>query len=332
MKTRRHRVSINGWIGTLVFFLSWMGASRVAAEEDKSARYTHQKDIVYGYKDGMALILDVFTPSERLNGGGVLWVVSGGLHSGPEQVRDDELPRRMLALLDHGYVVFAAMHSSQPKYTLPEIQEDMPRAVRYIRHHAKRFGIAGDRMGAIGFSSGGQLTLQLATSAPGPRPAEEYPIERESSRLQAAIAYFPGTDLTNFGKKDALIVEHFLSVGYKANAPFEFQTWDDDREVFVRVESPKERRAIFAKCSPVSHVSADDPATLLIHGDRDELVPMQQSQLFVERMEKAGAHCKLIVAAGKGHGWGRPFDNELEQLVGWFDKHLVSQRPTSRSR
>ena len=293
-----------------------------------NAPYVYQKDIVYGYKHGMGLIMDVFTPAngEKRNGAGVLWVVSSGMHSDPDHVRREELPMRIRELLSRGYVVFAAMHGSQPKYTVPEIQQDMPRAVRYIRHHAERFGIDGNRIGVMGFSSGGQLALHLATSAPGARSGGRDPVDRESSRVQAAVAYFPGTDMVNFGAKDRTIVEHFRNIGEGGGSPFDFQKWDDERQVFVRIDEPEERRAIFTDCSPVSHVSDDDPPTLLFHGDRDELVPIQQSKVFLERMKKVGAECKLVVAPGKGHGWGKPLKNELAQLTGWFDQHLLREK------
>ncbi len=93
-----------------------------------------------------------------------------------------------------------------------------------------------------------------------------------------------------------------------------------------RGSSPSRVRPIFAECSPVSHVSKDDPPTLLFHGDRDELVPIQQSEVFFERMKEAGAECKLVVVDGKGHGWGKLLENELAQLTLWFDKNLLRAR------
>ncbi|MHC5061065.1 MAG: alpha/beta hydrolase family protein [Planctomycetota bacterium] len=128
--------------------------------------------------------------------------------------------------------------------------------------------------------------------------------------------------MVNFGAKDRAIVEHFRSVGEEVGSPFDFSKWDDERETFVSVDDPDERREIFIDCSPVSHVSGDDPPILLFHGDRDELVPIQQSEVFLERMNEAGAECKLIVVSGKGHGWG-PQKKELAQMAGWFDKHLL---------
>jgi acetyl esterase/lipase len=312
-------------LATIIFLLT---LSVTAADE---ASYVHEKDVVYGYKDGMGLIMDVFTPSSsgtddvKLNGAGVIWVISGGMSSDPRHVRGEEPPIHIRQLLNRGYVVFAAMHGSEPKYTVPEIQHDMPRAVRYIRHHAGRFGIDGNRIGVMGFSSGGQLTLHLATAAPEAQSGDRDTVDGESSRVQAAVAYFPGTDMLNFGENNKTIVEHFNSVGEGGGSPFDFKKWDDERHAFVRVENPEERRAIFMDCSPVTHISEDDPPILLFHGDNDGVVPIQQSEVFLEGMNKAGAECKLVVAEGKGHGWSRPQKNELAQLTGWFDKHLLSE-------
>ena len=73
-------------------------------------------------------------------------VVSGGFFSSHEAIN----PAFVRPLLDRGYTVFAVVHGSQPRYTVPEIIKDMNRAVRFIRHHAKDYGIDPDRIGVIG--------------------------------------------------------------------------------------------------------------------------------------------------------------------------------------
>jgi acetyl esterase/lipase len=251
----------------------------------------------------------------------VVVIASGALISSPTNLRGTNWQERrpaLAALLGRGYVLFVAKHGSQPKYTLPEIDQDMPRAVRFIRHHASRFGIDPNRIGVTGGSSGGQLALHLATAAPGPNPMADDEVDRESSRVQAVVAYFPATDLVNCGAPGTLIEEH-LNLG----APFDFKKWDAERRVFAKIDDPKERRAIFVDCSPITHVSPDDPPTLLLHGDKDEAVPIQQSKVFLKRMEEVGAECKLIEAPGKGHGWSPPVENELAEVVGWFDRWLL---------
>jgi dipeptidyl aminopeptidase/acylaminoacyl peptidase len=193
--------------------------------------------------------------------------------------------------------------------------------VRFIRHHADRFGIDRDRIGAIGSSSGGGLTLHLATSAPGRDPLAADPIETESSRVQAVVACFSPTELVNFGSSSKTIQDHL-----KVNAPFDFRKWDDKTGIFVKVTDPEERRVIFEGCSPITHVGKDDPPMLLLHGDQDEKVRIQQSKRFLQRMQDAGAVCKLIEIPGMGHGWDPLAEGELEAVTGWFDRWLLKER------
>src|SRR4051794_14599985 len=93
------------------------------------ANYTHQADVIYGRKYGMALTMEVFKPKEGANGIGIISVLSGGWYSNHP---DDPTKVRQPLLLERGYTVFAVNHGSQPKFSIPEILEDMNRAVRFI--------------------------------------------------------------------------------------------------------------------------------------------------------------------------------------------------------
>ena len=115
-------------------------AATIAVPNPGAAEYTQQENIVYGHKDGLGLLMDVFTPRKQ-NGAGVIWTVSGGMNSSRRAIpRITKFPG-FRALLDKGYTVFAVMHGSQPRFALEEIVKDMPKAVRHIRFHAKRYGI-----------------------------------------------------------------------------------------------------------------------------------------------------------------------------------------------
>src|SRR5215470_19126110 len=115
--------------------ISWMFSGALHAD-DKPA-YDRKEDVIYGRKYGTALTLDVFTPKAHANGAAVIWAVSGGWFSAHEVIPVaflDELLRR-------GYTVFAVVHGSQPKFTIPEVLQDMHRAVRFIRAHAQEYHI-----------------------------------------------------------------------------------------------------------------------------------------------------------------------------------------------
>ena len=94
-------------------------------------------------------------------------------------------------LLDRGYTIFAVVHGSQPRYTVPEIIPDINRAVRFIRYHAKDYGIDPQRIGICGASAGGHLSLMIGTAGSKGKQDTSDPVDRESSRVQAVACFFP---------------------------------------------------------------------------------------------------------------------------------------------
>ncbi|RME96395.1 MAG: alpha/beta hydrolase, partial [Verrucomicrobia bacterium] len=152
--------------------------------------------IVYGQRHGRPLTLDILRPRHP-NGLGVITVVSGSWKSGPP----GSLGTWIVApLIRRGYTVFAACHVSQPEASVPEIIEDIHRAVRFVRHHSREYGVDPDRLGITGGSAGGHLSLMIATRG-GPGPADALdPVDRASSAVQAVAVFFPVTDLLHLGR------------------------------------------------------------------------------------------------------------------------------------
>src|SRR5258708_9655889 len=97
--------------------------------------FTRVGDVVYGRKDGTALTMDVFVPKKNANGAAVIWVISGGWFSSHAGIN----PGSAQPFLERGYTVFAVVHGSQPRFTIPEILQDMHRSVRYIRTNADKY-------------------------------------------------------------------------------------------------------------------------------------------------------------------------------------------------
>lgn len=278
--------------------------------------YTRRRDVIYGRKYGMALTMDVFTPRRDARGVGVVLVVSGGWLSGHEAIS----PLLCKPLLDRGYTVFAVVHGSQPRYTVPDAIKDVNRAVRYIRHNAGDFGIDPDRIGITGASAGGHLSLMLGTEGTGGDPVARDPVERTSSRVQAVACFFPPTDFLNYGGSGRELVRA-RDLGKTFRPAFDFTELDRETNLWVPIEDPARLRAIARSISPITHVTADDPPTLIVHGDADPLVPLQQSETFVERLKAAGVEAKLVVKPGYGHGW-LTMGRDLAGFADWFDAHL----------
>jgi acetyl esterase/lipase len=287
--------------------------------------YTRTSDVIYGRKCGMALTLDVFAPREHANGAAVVWVVSGGWVSN-HAVIDTRFPFAPVnELIKRGYTVFAVVHGSQPKFTIPEILQDLHRAVRFVRAHAADYTIDPNRIGITGGSAGGHLSLMQGTAGDAGDPQAKDPIDRVSSRVQAVACFFPPTDFLNYGKPG----ENALGRGVLKDfhAPFAFREFDAQRGrfgEFVPVTDEAKIREIGRQISPINHVTADDAPTLILHGDADKLVPIQQSEAIIAKFKEVGVPAKLVVKPGAGHGWP-DLANDMPLLADWFDQYLAKK-------
>jgi acetyl esterase/lipase len=299
----------------LMLALALAAIPAFAPADDSSS--TRKEDVIYGRKYGMALTMDVFTPTKDAKGVGVIFVVSGGWYSAHEAIALGFVE----PLTKRGYTVFAVVHGSQPKFTITEALSDMNRSVRFIRSHAKDYGIDPDRIGIYGGSAGGHLSLMQGMAGDEGNKAAADPVERVSSRVQAVACFFPPTDFLNYGKPGEDALGRGTLIGFQA--PFDFHEIDPKRNKFVAVDEAK-LKEIGRKVSPVNHVSADDPPTLIVHGDADKLVPIQQAELVVDALKKAGVEAKLVVKPGAAHGWAN-MNDDLGTFADWFDAHLKAK-------
>jgi acetyl esterase/lipase len=280
--------------------------------------FDRKEDVIYGRKFGMALTMDIYVPRAKQNGAGVVYAVSGGWFSGKQAVP----PRIYDEFLRRGYVVFAVYHGSQPRFTIPEAIDDMNRAVRFVRHTASKYGVDPDRLGMTGGSAGGHLSLMQGCAPREGNPKSPDPVERESSRVAAVACFFPPTDFLNYGKPG----EEALGNGTLKNfkAPFDFVTADPETRSFVPVTDPEKRREIGKRISPVYHVSAKSAPTFIIHGDADELVPIQQSQSIIEKLKAAKVPCELAIKEKGQHGWPDLL-KDMPRLADWFDQYTAKK-------
>jgi acetyl esterase/lipase len=298
--------------GLLAFSL--LGSSGRAAD----ASFDRKEDVIYGRKFGTALTMDIFTPKKPSNGAGVILAVSGGFRSAHEQIPG--LAIFIKPFTDRGYTVFAVVHGSQPRFTVPEIVQDMNRAVRFVRHHAQEYGIDPNRIGMTGASAGGHLSLMMGTAGTKGDSGASDPVDRESSRVQAVACFFPPTDFLNYGKSgDAKI--HAADHAPPYRAAFDYRELDRASMMWVAITDAKRLEELARQISPVSHVTPDDPPTLIIHGDADKLVPLQQSELIVAKLKKAGVPTNLVIKKGGGHGWPG-LEKDVNQVADWFDTYL----------
>ena len=302
---------------TVVALLAVVAAAPAA--EPAAPSFDHKRDVIYGRKFGMCLTMDVFSPKANPNGAGVIVAVSGGWVSSHDAIRG--LWIFTTEFIKRGYTVFAVVHGSQPKFTVPECVEDMHRAVRFIRHNAKTFGIDPGRIGVTGASAGCHLSLMLAVGGKDGDPKARDPIDRESSRVQAVAGFFPPTDFFNYGEpgKDAGEVLR----KYGLALPFDFR--DLDPKKGSAPVSTEKRNELMKKISPTYHVSDKTAPVLIVHGDKDVLVPIQQARVFIDRMKEHKVPAELVVKEGLGHTFWAGFDKDIAKIADWFDTQLAKK-------
>jgi len=272
------------------------------------------RDLVYGHKDGLALVMDVCKPHEP-NGAAILYMFSGGFHSGSQLIASGLFgPDTFEPYLQRGYTVYIVGHGAKPRYAVHEIISDIHRAVRFIRYHAKAQGIDADRLGIFGISSGGYLSLMIGvTGSPGDQSSSD-PVDRESSQVAAVGAFCPPVDFLDYGPSGESILE-FRPVDY---------VWSS---FGVDGQPAQDQRKQLANLSPIYHISTRTPPTFLMHGDRDPLVLVKQSQRFAEKLAGSGVPHELIIRKGGKHGWPNMVaDHHL--VAAWFDKHLTKLHTT----
>lgn len=260
---------------------------------------TIQADVIYGRKDGMALTLDVLKPA-KANGAGILWMQSGGWYStwvDPKAMSGFSKP-----YLDRGYTVFVVRHASAPKYTVPEAVEDVRRAVRFVRMKAGDFGVDPDRLGVSGGSAGGHLSLMLGTTADNGDAGSKDVVLKQSNRVAAVVALFPPTDLRGWTTDPPEAIKKLPGL----KPPLSF---DAKKEPSV---------------SPILFVGDKTAPTLLIHGDKDALVPIEHSHNIMKAFDKTKVPAKLVVVEGAGHSFSPKQTQELvlPAMLDWFDTHL----------
>ncbi|MGH7802804.1 MAG: alpha/beta hydrolase family protein [Candidatus Binatia bacterium] len=248
-------------------------------------------------------MLDVLKPAAP-NGAGIIYLQSAGWSS----FRYDPQAAAPIwtAYLSRGYVVFLVHHRSAPETTIPEIVEDVCRGVRFVRGQSKRFGVDPSRLGALGLSSGGHLALLLGTTGDDGDPRAKDEVLRASSRVAAVVALAPPADLRPWLIDLPEAVERIPGVV--------------NRLAFDVGRGPE--------FSPVSRVTGRAAPTLLIHGDRDDVVPIQHSRAMLAALREAHVPSELITLPGAAHGFSFTLDL-VSKILDWFDRHLVSASPKS---
>jgi acetyl esterase/lipase len=263
-----------------------------------------ENDVTYGMADGLALKMDIYYP-EVANGAvpAVIYVHGGAWIGGDkrEGAGATEIPE----LISRGYLVAAINYRLAPQYKFPAQIEDVKCAVRFLRANAATYGIDPARIGAWGGSAGGHLVALLGVTDTNADFEGNGGYADQSSRVQAVVDMFGPTDLSAiFQGADPQLLQ------------LVFGTTNRNSDTVKRA-------------SPVTWVSSDDPPFLILHGDKDMLVPPNQSKKLYDRLAAAGVPATLVIVKNAGHGFipeGGIMDPSRDQITkmvaDFFDRYL----------
>jgi acetyl esterase/lipase len=261
---------------------------------------TVERDLPYVNTGHPRQTLDLYLPQAERPLPLIIWIHGGAFRMGS---KEDDVPVEQLG---RGYAIAAINYRLSQHALFPAQIEDCKAAVRWLRSHAASYGIDGARFATYGTSAGGHLAAMVGTT--GAEPALDVGAYLDvSSRVQAVVDFYGPTD---FLQMDA----QRLPDGMLHDTP-------DSPESQLVGGPIQERRAQVAAANPIPYVRADAPPFLVIHGDRDPLVPHGQSTLLVEALQKAGVPVTFYTVKGGGHGHFS--DPQIAPLVQEFlDKHL----------
>jgi acetyl esterase/lipase len=271
--------------------------------------FVQHENIVYGEVHGVALVMDVFVPTGTKNGSGIVDVASGAWYSDRGKINDHK-KAQMYDIFSHkGYTVFAVRPGSISKFSVPEMLVHLKTGIRWVKEHAREYGIDPENLGLTGASAGGHLAC-LAAVTP-----EEPANGKPGTQVKAAAVFFPPTD--------------FLAYG---TAPPDLKSPRTRRLALspgAAEPSDEEMKQKLTQISPARLVTSKAPPFLLIHGDADPVVPLQQSEAMLEALKRAGVPAELIVKKGGGHPWPT-IHEEVHILADWFDSKLSTDAAASK--
>lgn len=261
---------------------------------------TH-RDLAYVVDGHARQKLDLYLPRKPVSTPlpVIIWVHGGGWQNGSK----DRCPALRLGFPARGYAIASIGYRLTDSAIFPAQIQDVKAAIRWLRAHAREYGLDPTRFAAWGSSAGGHLVALLGTAGDVP-DYETGPHLDQSSRVQAVIDFFGPSDFLRF-------VE---TPGYASHrqpgAP-------EAKLIGGRITDHPDRAAAV---SPVTYVTRDDPPFLILHGSADPVVPVNQSESLHAALRKAGVDSTLHILPGAGHG-GPAFNNR--EALGWIDAFLT---------
>ena len=256
-----------------------------------------KKDIEYGNVGGKRpLLLDLYMP-DKLDkpAPGLIFIHGGGWQGGNRT----DYKYYTVRYAKRGYVVASISYRFAPEASFPAAVQDAKCAVRWMRENAATYHVNPDKIAAIGGSAGGYLAMMIGYSSDVPELEGDGGHAGVSSRVQAVVDFYGPTNLDCMEGRTADVVRKFIGKTYE--------------------EAPE----LYKLASPITHLTKDDPPTLIIQGTVDSTVPVAQSDQLAAKLKELG----IPYVYEKFEGWPHTMDIAIDvnKRCQWFMNHFFDK-------
>jgi len=263
-------------------------------------------DICYGTADGIALFLDILRPAmpSREALPVVMHIHGGGWYTGDKRwvAQGQQLVRPNLLFASHGFFTISVNYRLSHQACFPAQLEDVKAAVRWVRAQASHYHLDAEHIGVWGNSAGGHLAALLGFTADLPNLEGKSGSPGYSSRVQAVVDLWGAMELSAM--------------------------WTHTPETIQGITqlvgtSPHTHPDLLRRASPMTYLHKDAPPFLIVHGEQDKLVPVEQSDMLYHALQDAGVQATFLRIPEEGHDFGGTRLAEVEQIMlTFFSQHL----------
>ena len=274
-------------------------------------------DVVYATPWGFRpLMLDMIVPKGEGPHPLVVYIHGGAWAAGSPKItnsiyREMDFVNR---LVKAGFAVASISYRFSSEAQFPAQLHDCKAAIRFLRKHAKVFGIDPKRFAAFGDSAGGHLASFVGLTGKTKALEGDVGVTKGSSAVQAVVNWFGPTQFLTMAKQK----QAMLSWG-DSDAP-------DSPESRLVGGAIQKNKAKTKAASPISYVHKASPPTLLQYGDADRLVPLAQGQALYDAMLAKGCKVTLQIIKGADHCfWGVDTTPVVDDMIGFLQRTIGKQ-------
>ncbi|MCA9173027.1 MAG: alpha/beta hydrolase fold domain-containing protein [Planctomycetales bacterium] len=262
---------------------------------------TH-KDVAYD-DDHASQKLDVYLAGEKKLPA-MVYIHGGGWRAGSK----DRIPAWLAAGVSQGqFHVISVEYRFTDVATHPAQVNDCIRAIQFVRQQADKWHVDPARIGVTGGSAGGHLSLWVALHDDAAKADASDPVERQSSRVRCAVSFAGPTDWSLLATLDHRHPAYRQLIGYAPGTPAD------------QLDEAKKQDV-----SPISFASKDDPPIMQVHGDKDDIVPIQHAQRMDAQLRKLEVTSELVVVPGANHGVAGAANNVSGQATKFVERNLLA--------